>query len=409
MAYVVSLFVFLIGCTSESDEPQITPAPTEQPRPESGSVLPPVATEYSSGPTDCPTGTLPVPGGRVVLGQEGGDAGRDEQPVHTVLLDGFCLDRTEMVESKGGRSRLFDGWASAREAGVARGGRLPTEAEFEKAARGGCELGSDPKHCDEGDMRIYPWGNAAPTCGLANHSMVSHRGPQRCSDGPGDAAAIAEGAGPYGHLNLAGNLWEPMEDWYHPKVYRTDRPKNPGGPTEGRSKTLRGGAWDTFSTNMRISNRFSDHIKGSSIGARCVFGGGTPTAESVDPLEWVDVQLLVRMKSGDSIRGRWLTVTAFNETDMDRSGLPKPGISPLSEGGAVPNGTRSQTVSLAVPKGDRVRFSAALDSGKASSGPMPAAASGGIGWAKQGVVAADGMSITVVVAPLPSHPHSPRP
>lgn len=409
MAFVVSLFLVFIGCASDSVAPPAIPAPAEQPQTPSAAVLLPVAAEYSPGPTNCPPETLPVPAGRVVLGQEGGDAGRDEQPVHTVLLDGFCLDRTEMMDPSGARSQVFDGWSEAREACVARGGRLPTEAEFEKAARGGCELGSDPEHCDKGDMRIYPWGDAPPTCALANHSMVSPRGPQRCSQGPGKGDALAAGAGPYGHLNLAGNLWEPTEDWYHPKVYRTDRPKNPGGPSEGRSKALRGGAWDTFSTNMRISNRFSDHIKGSSIGARCVFGGATPTVESVDPLEWVNVQLLVRMKNGEAISGRWLTVTAFHETDMDRSGLPKPGISPLSEGGVVPSGARNQTISLAVPKGERVRFSAALDSGKAPSGPMPAAASGGIAWAEKGVVAEDGVSITLMVAPLPSHPHSPRP
>ena len=343
------------------------------------------------------------------MGQSGGNAGQDEAPIHTVRVDGFCLDRTEMTVDDGNQARVFSSWSAARDACLARGGRLPTEAEFEKAARGGCELGSDPDHCDDGDMRPYPWGTQAPTCELANHSAVSPRGPQRCSDGPAAADGRAMGTGPYGHVNLAGNLWEPTLDWYHPRVYREGRPDNPGGPSEGRSRTLRGGAWDTFSTNMRVSNRFSDHIKGSSIGARCVFVGATPVFEAVDPLQWVDVQITVSMKSGQAIRGRWLTVTAFLESDIDQSGFPKPGISPVAEGGAEPSDSVTQNIDLAVPKGERVRFSAALDSGQAMSGPMPAASSGGIGWAPQGVSVSDGLTVKVSVAPLPSHPHSPRP
>ena len=160
---------------------------------------------------------------------------------------------------------------------------------------------------------------------------------------------------------------------------------------------------------MRISNRFSDHIKGSSIGARCVFEGATPVFEQVDPLEWADVQIQVSMSSGAPIRGRWLTVTAFRESDIDKSGFPKPGISPIAEGGAEPAGVVTQSIGLDVPKGERVRFSAALDSGQSVSGPMPAAASGGIGWADQGVSVSDGLTVSVVVSPLPFHPRSPRP
>jgi hypothetical protein len=160
---------------------------------------------------------------------------------------------------------------------------------------------------------------------------------------------------------------------------------------------------------MRLSNRFSDHLKGSSIGARCVFKGGEPTIESVEPLEWVDVMLSVKMHDGSPVRGKWLTVTAFSEADMDPSGLPKPGISPISENGGTPNNTTLQTVVLSVPKGETLRFSAALDSGL-GSGPMPAASSGGIGWTQKSSVISSGQTnITVVVSPLPANPHNPRP
>ena len=343
------------------------------------------------------------------MGSDGSEAGRDERPVHAVFVAPFCMDRTEMAVPDGRTARVFTSWADASEACSARGGRLPTEAEFEKAARGGCELGSDPDHCDAGDRRPYPWGKQAPNCELANHSMVGPRGPTRCQAGPASVDSHAKGAGPYGHINLAGNLWEATLDWSHPGVYREGRVDNPAGPAEGRAHSLRGGAWNTFSTNMRISNRFSDHIHGSQIGARCVFEGGTPQTEEVPPLAWVDIDVEVRHQSGAGLTGRWLTVTAFDVADLQPNGMPILGRSPISESGATPSGERSQAISLAVPEGVQLKVSAALDSGQAGRSPGPAASSGGIGWASSVVNASAGVKVSVVVAPLPAHPHSPRP
>ena len=370
------------------------------------------ATMPSPAPASCPQGMLPVPGGRVVLGQTGDEAGTDEQTVHAVRVDGFCMDRTEVAQP--GQSTPWVGvsHAEAQAACEARGGRLPTEAEWEKAARGGCELAGDPATCTEADMRVYPWGNQAPTCALANHSVVGPRGPTRCTDGPGPVAGGQAGAGPYGHVHLAGNAWEYVLDRYHPEIYRSDRPDNPGGPASGDVHVLRGGAWDTFSTNMRASNRFNDGLKGSTIGFRCVVAGATPVVEDVSPMAWVQATVDVRMASGGPIAGRWLTLTAFDAADIDqRSGLPAPGRSPLAESGVQPTGDLQQRVAIKLPKGVAVRFSAALDNGRAPPG-MPAAASGGIGWAKQNqVLTEDGSSgLTLELAPLPmGHPHSPRP
>ncbi len=343
------------------------------------------------------------------MGDDGSEAGRDEGPVHTVVVDAFCMDRTEMPGPDGRTAQVFASWDDAAAACAARGGRLPTEAEFEKAARGGCELGEDPERCDAGDRRPYPWGKQAPNCALANHSVVGPGGPKRCQDGPASVDSHATGAGPYGHINLSGNLWEPALDWHHPGVYRSGRVDNPAGPKEGRSHSLRGGAWNTFSTNMRISNRFSDHIHGSQIGARCVFEGGTPQTEDVPALAWVELVIDVRHKSGAALDGRWLTVTAFDVADLQRNGMPILGRSPVSEAGATPSGRPAQQLSLDVPEGVEVKISAALDSGKAGGGPGPAASSGGIGWAASAVKAAEGVRVPVTVGPLPAHPHSPRP
>ena len=98
--------------------------------------------------------------------------------------------------------------------------RLPTEAEFEKASRGGCEFGNDPLSCDIADLRPYPWGTAAPTCQLANHQLSTTGLPQLCvSDTHEVDKNGTEGQGPYGHAHLSGNVWEYVLDYWHPKVY----------------------------------------------------------------------------------------------------------------------------------------------------------------------------------------------
>lgn len=392
------------------------PVPVQRPAPMPSKVelspVPSGKTELSPAPEGCPEGMLPVPGGRFVMGQSGSEAGSDEQSVHLVRVDGFCMDRTEVTQQ--GQSTpwvgaSYDGAVAACEA---RGARLPTEAEWEKAARGGCELAGDPLACDAGDARVYPWGNQRPTCELANHSVVGPRGPQRCSEGPVSNDGNQSGVGPYGHLHMAGNAWEYVSDYYHPTIYRSDRPDNPAGPASGEARVLRGGAWDTFSTNMRVSNRFTDGLKGSTIGFRCVWGGGSPVIEDVAPMVAVEATVTVRMAKGGPIDGRWLTITAFDSADIDRhSGLPAPGRSPLAESGLEPNGAQEYAVPIKLPKGASVRFSAALDNGRAPPG-MPAAASGGIAWADTdlSIQAAGSTGIVLELAPLSmGRPHTPKP
>ena len=411
----LSLVLLFAGCTGAPQEQTNVGNPPAAP-PTQRAVVPAETVpngdlDARPAPPNCPEGMLPVPGGRFVMGQANGEAGSDEGPVHLVMVDGFCMDRTEAVQQGTNRPWVGLSWAEAKAACVARNARLPTEAEWEKAARGGCEFGSDPLRCDDGDARLYPWGSQAPTCDFANHSMVGPRGPQRCGDGPGPVDGTPRGAGPYGHLNLAGNVWEYVADSYHPSVYRSGRPENPAGPKDGRYRSLRGGAWDTFSTNMRVSNRFNDHLKGSTIGFRCVSSGAVPVIEDVALVQWSKVSVKVRQKSGSPLRGRWLVVTAFDAQDINpQSGLPEPGRSPVSEVGIVPNGQPELDVEIEIPDGSHVRFSAALDMGT-PEGPQPAASSGGIGWAPKNhtVNGAGSTGITLELAPLPAHPRTPRP
>ena len=399
MALMIGLLLW-VGCSSEP------PAPGPP-------VVAPVANDLSSTASmSCPRGSLPVPEGAFLMGSVSAEAGRDEGPVHVVQTSAFCMDRTEVRSP--GKDRPWEEvtWQQAYDFCASKGGRLPTEAEWEKAARGGCERAGDPNKCDEADQRVYPWGNERPTCERANHSMVGPRGPQACDGSAAQVESRPSGAGPYGHVNLAGNVWEYVLDVYHPSLYRKGRVTNPAGPSTGSTHVLRGGGWNTFSTNMRVANRFNDHLQGSATGFRCVYNGAEPVFENVEPVEWIAAEVTVRRKDGRPIVGQMLTVTAFDVKDIDpASGMPAPGRSPVGETGIAPNGQVEARVSVSMPAGSQVRFSAALNDGSAQGTPMPAAASGGIGWAKKNVtVVSEGpVGITLELAPLPVHPHSPRP
>lgn len=209
------------------------------------------------------------------MGSEKGDD--DEQPVHRVFLDSFYLDKFEVTNGRfakfveavqseppwgfvdhetpivqADRPVRWVNWTDAVGYCLWAGKRLPTEAEWEKAARGT-------------DGRVYPWGNEPPTPAQAvfglkdSDETVSRSGHQ------------TKGQSPYGVHDLAGNLYEWTLDWYDEQFYSTTPTVNPRGPSEGTAKVQRGGSY----TNTPYRLRSTFRTKGDptehepNVGFRC--------------------------------------------------------------------------------------------------------------------------------------------
>lgn len=185
-----------------------------------------------------------VPGGTYAMGSEGGP--EDEQPAHDVTLDGFWIDRTEVTNAQyaqcvaagvceqsayatdpdlGGADYPVVGvsWMDAETYCEWADGRLLTEAEWEYAARGP-------------SASIYPWGDTGPTCEFAQF--------HGCDGRTIPAGNLPAGASWVGALDMAGNVWEWVNDWYASDYYQGAQKWNPMGPDTGSRKVLRGGSWD---------------------------------------------------------------------------------------------------------------------------------------------------------------------
>jgi len=373
-----------------------------------------------SDPTVTPASERWIQPGPFVMGLGKAEAGMDEGPVHVVKLSGYCLDRVEASNDRVSAVGLSGWTAPAASGGLAAlltpeqgrayceaiGKTLPTEAQWEKAARGGCELGADASVCDAQDLRRYPWGETQPGCERANHARVSVTGPSPCVGGPVAVDSQPDGAGPYGHLHLAGNVWEPTSDVWHPNTYGAGGERiDPGGPPGTGPQVIRGGAFNTFSTNMRVTNRMSTLVAGSKIGVRCARPTVAAVQEDVDPLDTISLSGTV--KGDGPLVGKALYVTAFSTGDADGSRV-RPGASPLAEVRLVPSGGAVQDFSIDVPSLGPILLFSSLDGGTPEPG-KPASGTGGVGRI-EGTVSTDTdqSGLAIVLKPLPTPGRMPR-
>jgi len=284
----------ITATATATDTPTITATPTR------AKPLPLITREADGMPMRF------VPGGVFMMGSPDDDftAAPDERPAHEVTLSPFYIDQYEvsvaqyaaflnrlgtyksacaendcvhprfeagftsylLEEDQGDGSFVYVpltghanypinhvSWFGAQAYCEAMGARLPTEAEWEFAARG-----------DDG--RIYPWGNKPPDETLAVFNSESYENVK-----PVDA--LPDGVSPFNIFALAGSMWEWTNDWYDEAYYKTSPAINPPGPETGLNKVIRGGAWpnNNLADRIRAANRsnFTPDFISATVGFRC--------------------------------------------------------------------------------------------------------------------------------------------
>ena len=222
-----------------------------------------------------------IPEGKFLMGSRPGEGRPDERPQRKVYLDRFAIDVYEVTNKRylkfihsTGRKEPLNPYGDkllSEESGIDNlpvvqvtwydavdycrwaGKRLPTEAEWEKAARGI-------------DGYSYPWGSQSPRTKPVNF--------ERNWDGTKTLWPVgsqAETSSPYGIQDMAGNVREWTQDWYAPDYYANAPAQNPQGPPKGILKVIKGGSWHSFKADLRSAARGKGGfaLKTDGIGLRC--------------------------------------------------------------------------------------------------------------------------------------------
>jgi len=254
---------------SPTPMPTITPSPMQTPSTDSTRIV------EKDGMV-----MVYVPAGEFLMGSTDGDkdAHSYEKPQHKVYLDAFWIDQTEVTnaqykqcvqaqkcqEPSSANDSKFNGdnqpvvsvdWNDAKNYCEWTGRRLPTEAEWEKAARGT-------------DGRIYPWGNQTATCEYAVMNDGSGGG---CGKGDTDWAVGSKpkGISPYGAYDMAGNVWEWTSSLDKSYPYRSNDGRE--NPNDSGKRVMRSGSWYFAARIMRTANRSSNSpdTRYDNLGFRC--------------------------------------------------------------------------------------------------------------------------------------------
>ncbi|HLF88129.1 MAG TPA: SUMF1/EgtB/PvdO family nonheme iron enzyme [Anaerolineales bacterium] len=235
----------------------------------------------------------PIPAGPFEMGSQDWDG--DERPIHPVILGEFLIDQFEVtneayavflndmgnqneegetwlnirtdsvhIHQVGRRWQADEGyenhpvtnvtWYGAQAYCAWREARLPTEAEWEKAARGGLE------------GEIFPWGAQFPDCALGSPVGAQYN---VCGDNPLPVGSF--GPNRWELFDMVGNVWEWVADWYDGAYYFDSPEANPQGPPFGEVRVIRGGSWSTVQAGVRVANRdllFPAHSS-FDVGFRC--------------------------------------------------------------------------------------------------------------------------------------------
>jgi formylglycine-generating enzyme required for sulfatase activity len=305
-----------------------------------------------------------------------GPAFNDELPQHTVYLDTFLIDKTHVTNTMYAlcvaagtcqppsssdsytHSNYYNdqqyanypvinvSWYDAENYCAWAGRQLPTEAQYEKAARGT-------------DGRIYPWGNQPPAGNLVNGADVNvsvyefpFRNPS-VNDGYADIAPVGTypaGASPYGALDMVGNVTNWVADWYNEDYYATSPSDNPTGPENGQVRVSKGGTWNSAVVDLRVARRhvappnYSQYTVGFRCAVNLINPNRPPTAYTQGPYDVNEGSSVTLTANGTDSNGGLLAFA----WDLDNDGtFETPGQTVIFSA-ANRDGPDSQIVSVQV-------------------------------------------------------------